>query len=281
MTETSRSTPRRPEKPCNINQIEICTLHGFNEYVQLMERAVGVAKQRETSGRMAEESQQNREARTRAGRGKSGSAVTGRAKNHPVRSTRPANAGGHRKASPGSPARREPGWLAAVQPRKRGGPKLKALRAVWGSYQGHLVHANAWRLLRRLWELHPVSRSLLALKGGRVDRRLALPRPALSLREQCERLSLGLAPAVLFVKVGRNAEFRWRSAALRLGLRWTRRNGRQCAAIPWLEINEVLRRGLMQGMMLGIAVEMPWFEGGLVARRLAYVVRPYPHSKSV
>jgi hypothetical protein len=111
-----------------------------------------------------------------------------------------------------------------------------------------------------------------------VVRRLALPRPALSLREQCERLSRGLAPAVLFVKVGRNAECRWRSAALRLGLHWTRRNGRSCAAIPWLEINEVLRRGVAQEMTLAVAVEMPWFEGGLVARRLAYVVRPYPRS---
>jgi hypothetical protein len=42
----------------------------------------------------------------------------------------------------------------------------EALNAVWGTYQGHLVHANAWRLLRLLWVLHPVLRSLLALKRG-------------------------------------------------------------------------------------------------------------------
>jgi hypothetical protein len=115
-----------------------------------------------------------------------------------------------------------------------------------------------------------------SLEEGRVVGRRALPGPALLLREQCERLSRGLAETISFLKVGRNAECRWRSAAFQAGLRWRRRNGRQCAAIPWLAMSEKRRRSLMQGMTLAVAVEMLWSDGGLVARRLTYVVRPYP-----
>lgn len=103
---------------------------------------------------------------------------------------------------------------AACALRKQSWPDANAFRIRYG--EGHLVHANLWRLALRLWAQRTVPRSVLAREDGRVIRGLAPPRLGCSLRQQCERLRRGLGPAVLFVEVGRSAECHGRAASGRV-----------------------------------------------------------------
>ncbi len=152
---------------------------------------------------------------------------------------------------------------------------LESLRAIWASYQGHLAHANAWRLMHRLWLQHPVSRSVLLMRAGRVVGRLSRPRPVATLREQRFRLRKGVDADLVLVKVGRFAVAD-RCAALTVGFRQARNGRRRGLVAPWLSMNGVLRRALRAGLRVAIALELPFREGNLRARRLSVIVRPGP-----
>ncbi|WP_437568367.1 hypothetical protein [Sorangium sp. So ce542] len=154
---------------------------------------------------------------------------------------------------------------------------IEALRTMWGSYEGHLRHADAHRLRARLVARYGCLRRLLKPRAGRCARRFLLPRPAPSLAAQVQRLRGGLDGAVLVLRVGAYAECaRWQDARA-LGLRLRRRaRGRRRAGVPWRMVSGLIQRGLSRGRRVAVAFEQPFSSGNVKARRLAYLFEPAP-----
>ena len=152
---------------------------------------------------------------------------------------------------------------------------IEELRATWASYDGHLVHASSFRLRERLWKSHPVAGRLLERKHGRITRRFALSRPAVSFRAQVTHLALGIRPeagnrrSVLLVQVGRFVEVPW--CAWRLGLRQRKVGRRRTAGAPWCAAARLIERGLARGYTVAVALEEPEPCGNVKRRRLAYI----------
>jgi hypothetical protein len=113
------------------------------------------------------------------------------------------------------------------------------------------------------------------MRDGRVVGRLSRPRPVATLREQRFRLRKAVDADLVLVKVGRFAEANQR-AALAVGFRQARNGRRRGLVAPWLSMNGVLWRALRAGLRVAIALELPFREGNLRARRLSVIVRPGP-----
>jgi hypothetical protein len=149
------------------------------------------------------------------------------------------------------------------------------LRATWASYEGHLRHADAFRLRERLWSEHPVSAALLSRRGPAVTRRFALPAPARSYGAQVARLSRGIRRAVLVVQVGAFAEVPRARDAARLGLARRRLGrGRRGAGVPWRAVSGLVRRALGRGLAVAVALEGPAAAGAVRERRLGWLIEP-------
>jgi RNA-directed DNA polymerase len=152
------------------------------------------------------------------------------------------------------------------------------LRATWASYDGHLTHARSFRLREGLWQAHPVASHFLAKKRGRITRRFALIRPAISFRAQLARLALGIGMKednrrfFLLVQVGRFVEVA--AHGWRLGLRQRRVGRRWTAGAPWPATARLIQRGLSQGYAVAVALEDPEPCGNVKRRRLAYLFEP-------
>jgi hypothetical protein len=160
---------------------------------------------------------------------------------------------------------------------------IEGLRATWASYDGHLVHAESFRLRERLWKMHPVAAALLARKDGRIGRRFFIMRPAVSLRAQVAHLTMGTRSeagnrkAILLVQVGRFVEIP--VSGWRLGLRQRKVGRRRTAGAPWRATARLIERGLAQGYRVAVALEEPESCGNVKCRRLAYIFeRPVAHA---
>ena len=151
---------------------------------------------------------------------------------------------------------------------------VEGLRASWASYDGHLVHAQSFRLRERLWASHPIARRFLRRARGRITRRFALARPAGSFAAQLASLARGITPdggprAVLLVQVGRFVEVP--RDAWRLGLRRRKVKRRLVAGAPWVAAARLIERALARGYVVAVALEEPEASGNVKQRRLAYV----------
>jgi hypothetical protein len=116
--------------------------------------------------------------------------------------------------------------------------------------------------------------TLLGEGHGIPGPRFLPPQPAANLRAQVRRLRQGIGDEVLLVKVGRFAECLYRSDARRLGLKWGRRGKRSGAGVPWASVGALRSRAVRPGLSVAVAVELPFVEGNVKARRLAFLVSP-------
>ena len=151
---------------------------------------------------------------------------------------------------------------------------VEALRATWAAYEGHLRHADAFRLRERLWAEHPTSARLLRMGA---KRRFALPRLFPSFAAQVGSLRAGLDGIPLVVQVGAFAELPSLRDARRFGLKpRVCRRGRRCAGVRLGLARGLVQRALASQTPIAIAVEDSFSAGNVKARRLAWLIEPLP-----
>ncbi|MCC6557825.1 MAG: hypothetical protein IT372_33175 [Polyangiaceae bacterium] len=55
-----------------------------------------------------------------------------------------------------------------------------------------------------------------------------------------------------------------------------RRGHGRAAGLPWRKVSGLVQRGLVRGLRVAVALEMPHPSGNVKARRLAYLFEPPP-----